>query len=278
MITQLISQVEPIPLHQPGTHQMWTDPYISKQLLEVHLNPDINLASRQAASIDATCQWITGQFDSVRGLELLDLGCGPGLYAERLSRSGFRVTGIDYSANSIAHARQSAMELKLDITYRQGSYLELELEENHYDVIILLYTDIGVLSPENRRLLLKKIRQALKPGGKFIFDVLHDRNIASQRTRPNWEIHQDGFWSPEPHLLLSDSRLYQDEKLILFQHQVITERGEHRLYRFWTQFFDEILLGQMLQDAGFNTIRHIHNLLHPFHEWDGENVLFTIAE
>jgi hypothetical protein len=34
-------------LYQKGTAVMWTDPYISKQLLDVHLNPNLDLASRK---------------------------------------------------------------------------------------------------------------------------------------------------------------------------------------------------------------------------------------
>jgi len=32
-----------------------------------------------------------------RGPEVLDLGCGPGLYASRLARLGHECTGIDYT-------------------------------------------------------------------------------------------------------------------------------------------------------------------------------------
>ena len=37
---------------------MRTDPYISKQLLEIHLNPELDLTSRKINSIEATVEWI----------------------------------------------------------------------------------------------------------------------------------------------------------------------------------------------------------------------------
>ncbi len=33
-------------LYEKGNFVMWTDPYISKQLLELHINPDHDIASR----------------------------------------------------------------------------------------------------------------------------------------------------------------------------------------------------------------------------------------
>ena len=45
-------------LYQQGTAVMWTDAYIAKQLLDVHLNPDVDLASRKKKTIESTVQWI----------------------------------------------------------------------------------------------------------------------------------------------------------------------------------------------------------------------------
>jgi SAM-dependent methyltransferase len=94
-------------VYSKGTAQMWVDEYISVRLLEVHLNPDIELASRKETTINKTVAWI---LDKVPGekLEILDLGCGPGLYAEKLASRGHRVTGMDFSANSIRYASAMA--------------------------------------------------------------------------------------------------------------------------------------------------------------------------
>jgi len=82
-IADLVAKTERPKLYEKGTSFMWTDKHISKQLLDVHLNPDIDLASRKKSSIEKTVDWI---LDTQRGkgiLNILDLGCGPGLYTER---------------------------------------------------------------------------------------------------------------------------------------------------------------------------------------------------
>ncbi len=86
---------------------MWTDEYISTQLLETHLNQATDLASRKESTISSTMEWILQKVPGNR-MSILDLGCGPGLYTERLAQKGHIVTGIDFSENSISHARKSA--------------------------------------------------------------------------------------------------------------------------------------------------------------------------
>ena len=51
----LMSDVKP---YDKGTATMWTDHHISKYLLDAHINPDINMASRKADSIDKIIQFI----------------------------------------------------------------------------------------------------------------------------------------------------------------------------------------------------------------------------
>jgi 2-polyprenyl-3-methyl-5-hydroxy-6-metoxy-1,4-benzoquinol methylase len=103
-------------------------------------------------------------------MSILDLGCGPGLYTEIMAERGHKVTGIDFSKNSIDYARNEAIRKNLDIKYVNQSYLDL-CEENMYDLIMMIFTDFGVLVPQERETLLQNIYRALKPGGTFVFDV-----------------------------------------------------------------------------------------------------------
>jgi hypothetical protein len=48
-------------LYTPGTAIMWTDKYISAQLLKIHLDKETDLASRKNSSIKKTVNWIAGR-------------------------------------------------------------------------------------------------------------------------------------------------------------------------------------------------------------------------
>lgn len=71
-------------LFEAGEPEFWNDPHISKSTLEAHLNPNHDAASRKPEIIDQTVlHWLSCGVIKP-GYKVLDLGCGPGLYAERL--------------------------------------------------------------------------------------------------------------------------------------------------------------------------------------------------
>jgi 2-polyprenyl-3-methyl-5-hydroxy-6-metoxy-1,4-benzoquinol methylase len=91
-------------------------------MLKAHLDPTWDAASRNHAFIAKSVDWITQIAPPMQYMKLLDLGCGPGLYAERFNTKGYEVTGIDYSHRSLDYARNSALQNGSDITYIYQDY------------------------------------------------------------------------------------------------------------------------------------------------------------
>ena len=210
IIKQLVDlQQKPAPF-TPGEPLFWDDPHISKQMLAVHLNPDIEAASRKAETIDRSVQWLIEILGLKTGASLLDLGCGPGLYASRFARAGFRVTGVDYSRRSIDYASNYAKENNLEIVYRYENYLNLT-DEDQYDAAFLIYGDFCPLSPEQRSMLLKNIYRALKPNGKFVLDVSTREHRMKHGNKNGWYAAESGFWKPGPHLVLEAGFDYPED-------------------------------------------------------------------
>jgi 2-polyprenyl-3-methyl-5-hydroxy-6-metoxy-1,4-benzoquinol methylase len=96
---------------QRSTEPFWDDEHISKGMLEAHLNPDWDVASRKHSLIDRSVQWLSSIIPA--GGKILDIGCGPGLYTKRLSDIGYDVTGMDYSKRSIAYAKSQDYKREL---------------------------------------------------------------------------------------------------------------------------------------------------------------------
>lgn len=263
-------------LYEKGNSVMWTDPHISKQLLHVHLNSELDLGSRKTKTIIGTVDWVL-ESTSKEQLSILDLGCGPGLYSEMLANKGHKVTGVDFSDNSISYARKEAAKKQLDITYLKENYLNIELKENSFDLVILIFTDFGPLLPKEREQLLRVIKKVLKPGGIFIFDVLNDKNIHNKISPKNWEISKGGFWNSKPYMALSDSFVYDEEKVILYQHLVLDEEEILKVYRFWTHFFSHDDLRNILQAHDFAKLSFHENVLPKSDLWNGDNVTFCKA-
>jgi SAM-dependent methyltransferase len=275
-IENIIHSSQKPKLYEKGNAIMWTDSYISEQILKIHLDPDIDLGSRKKTTINSTIEWILEKTLKDK-LNILDLGCGPGLYAEVFTKKGHNVTGVDFSKSSIIYAKKEAEKKNLDITYINDNYLELELQKNQFDLAMLIFTDFGTLLPDERNLLLRIIKEILKPGGIFIFDVLNDNNIENMLRPKNWEASRQGFWNDKPYLALSESFFYEEEKVILYQHITIDEQENINTYRFWNHFFSNSDLNNILLKHGFGDISFHNNVLPSGDGYKSEDVTFCRA-
>jgi 2-polyprenyl-3-methyl-5-hydroxy-6-metoxy-1,4-benzoquinol methylase len=264
-------------LYEKGNSVMWTDEYISKQLLGIHLNPELDLASRGQQSIDSTLEFIL-KLCSRSGLNILDLGCGPGLYAERLAEAGHHVTGVDFSESSIKYASDHARIKNLDIHYVCRDYLTLDYKDK-FDVVLLVYTDFGVLIPSERDKLLAIIHKALKSGGLFIFDVINDNNLEQKFSeQKSWDVEPGGFWRDSTYLALINGFHYADEKVFLQQHIIVDQSEQIRTYRFWTHYFERADIFKILGNNGFTNIEGFDNVLPHTDIWNGDNITFYKTE
>ena len=234
----------------PGEPLFWDDPHISAQMLAFHLDPQVDAASRNPETIDHSVLWIATRLGLQPGDAVLDLGCGPGLYASRLAGRGLRVTGVDYSRRSIAYASNYAREHGLDITYRYQNYLELA-DENQYEAALLIYGDFCPLSPGQRALLLQNVHRALKPGGQFVLDVTTRECRKCHGSRNGWRALESGFWKPDPHLLLEEGFDYPEQNIWLDQAVVIEENGKISVYRNWFQDYTPETITAELQAGCF---------------------------
>jgi SAM-dependent methyltransferase len=256
----------------PGEPLFWNDPHISKHMLKAHLNPAHDLASRRPETIDRSVDWLVKSLNIPQAAQVLDLGCGPGLYAERFARRGFHVTGVDYSRRSIDYAKQAAQQQGLSIHYRCQDYLNLE-EENQYDLALLIYGDFCPLSPDQRSRLLMNVSRALKPGGYFVLDVSTREHRTKHGMKNGWYAEEDGFWKPGLHLVLEQGFDYPEQDIYLDQAVVIEETGKITVYRMWFQDYNPQSISKELEGRGFTIESLWSDLcgahLEPDTEWIG---------
>ena len=250
IIGQMIElQKKPVP-YTPGEPMFWDDPHISKQMLAAHLDTTIDAASRRPEMIERSVQWLIDTLGLKPGASVLDLGCGPGLYASCLARAGLHVTGVDYSRRSIEYAIQFAGQNNLGITYRYENYLELK-DENRYDAALLIYGDFCPLNPDQRSRLLGNIQRALKPGGAFVLDVTTRECRKKHGSRNGWRAVQSGFWKPGPHLVLEQGFDYPEQSIWLDQFITLEADGKMTVYRNWFQDYTPQTISDELSAGGF---------------------------
>ena len=226
MIDTLFTFTKRPTLWQRSTEPFWDDEHISKGMLEAHLNPDWDAASRKHDFISKSVKWLSGIIPTKS--KILDIGCGPGLYTKRLSDIGYIVTGIDYSKRSIAYAKNQ--DSKTEYIYQ--NYLELDYN-NMFDAVILIYCDYAALTPDERKILINNVHKALKPGGIFILDVFTDKHFSMKQSKTSWTFYENGgFWSAEPHICLEATYLYENNTVAGEQIIIITNKGIKK-YLLW---------------------------------------------
>jgi len=235
--------------YEPSPAKFWDDEHISKGMLAAHLDPEVEAATRKLPFVRRSVQWIAATADPRRRPQLLDLGCGPGIYAELLTQAGFCVTGIDLSPRSVAYAQASAARNNLAINYVCRNYLELDCREA-FDVVTLIYCDFGVLNPADRKTLLGKIRQALRPGGRLIFDACTPAQYADRPETTDWSCCDGGYWSPAPYACFYSFYRY-DACRTFADRYVIVEANNFRCYNIWNHGFTADELRADLTGAGF---------------------------
>ncbi len=238
-------------LYAPSTSAFWDDEHISQYMLEAHLNPSLDAASRRPVFLDKSASWIAGIAPPNEYPALLDLGCGPGLYAERFNALGYSVTGVDYSKRSIAYAKEQAAKRGSAIEYLYQDYLTIDYSER-FDAVTLIYCDYAALPKDDRLALLQKIFRALKKGGKFFVDVYTPRK-RSEEGRAWLHNEHGGFFSAKPHILFETVWHYDGALTELHQYIVLTEEGT-KCHHIWDHFFTREALEEEICSAGFGAL------------------------
>jgi|TARA_B000000565_G_scaffold72798_1_gene51316 2-polyprenyl-6-hydroxyphenyl methylase/3-demethylubiquinone-9 3-methyltransferase len=111
----------------------------------------------------------------LKGLDILDIGCGGGILSEALSQKGANVTAIDLADGPLEVAKIRQKQSKLDIKYKKMSTSELVNEGHKYDVITCLEMLEHVPDPAE---IVKDCADLTKSGGHLFFSTIN-RNLKS---------------------------------------------------------------------------------------------------
>ena len=113
----------------------WWDPDGPMRPLH-HLN-----RPRLAYSRDRLCRHFgrpAADLRPLRGLRLLDVGCGGGLLSEPMARLGAEVVGVDAAAENVAVAALHAERGGLEIDYRQAGAEDLAAAGERFDLVLAM--------------------------------------------------------------------------------------------------------------------------------------------
>ena len=116
----------------------------------------------------------------------LDCPCGVGRIAVPLAKKGIRVVGVDFMQPFLDELDTKAKRLRLPITTVRSDMRRIRFN-NQFDACGNLWTSVGFFSKESDNLqVIKKMFQALKPGGKFVVQTINRDYIVSHFAPAIW--------------------------------------------------------------------------------------------
>jgi 2-polyprenyl-6-hydroxyphenyl methylase/3-demethylubiquinone-9 3-methyltransferase len=125
--------------------------YIRKQILEQF--PNVN-----------------NSISILKGLDVLDIGCGGGILSEPLHRLGAKVTAVDASDKNISIAKEHAKIQNLNINYICTTAEDLAKKNLQFDIVLCLEIIEHVANPSH---FIESCSKMLKPGGLFFISTIN---------------------------------------------------------------------------------------------------------
>jgi SAM-dependent methyltransferase len=250
----------------------WGDPAFSERMLREHLSQDHELASRRLSTMEAQVErlirWmalgpaaggLAGRELGAR-LRLLDMTCGPGLFAHAFARRGVSVTGVDIAPAAIRHARE--ITAGMDAIFIESDVRTMDLPEAAFDAAVYLYGQCEVARPEELAAILARVRRSLRPGAPLALEVRVVSAI-SREAGTAWHTGVDGLFGPGVQLVLTERGWDAEARATVERHHVLSATTGHLTVLGVTARALEIPeLQAILAEAGFPNVE-----VHP--GWDG---------
>jgi SAM-dependent methyltransferase len=143
---------------------------------------------RSVEGLDGAAEWpaLRALLPDVRGLRVLDLGCGFGWFCRWARTQGAaHVLGLDVSERMLARARATTDDPT--ITYERADLESVTLPLAAFD---LVYSSLALHYVERLDRLIAEVHAALIAGGNLVFSVEHP--IYTAHSAPQWSVDAAG--------------------------------------------------------------------------------------
>ena len=177
---------------------------------------------------------------------ILDLACGAGRHTISLRNEGYKIVGLDASANLLKIGKQREAGVMLVC----GDMHFLPFREKTFSAVISMDTSIGYLPTEKEDAeSLAEARRVLKKGGVFLVDVFNRLNLITKyqdkaQLTKNFEYHS---------FRLQQKRQLSENGKMLCDTWIIHDKpvGETRVFKHIVRLYDFNQLSGLLESVCF---------------------------
>lgn len=203
----------------------WGDPEVSRRLLHEHLDQDHDGASRREVVVDAHVRRLLRLLPPAPA-RVLDAACGPGLYAVRLARAGYRVTAVDIGPAVVRHAGRLAREAGVDdrVDARRADLRTWQPTER-FDAVLLIYHVLEAFERRAQPVLLRRLRDTLRDDASPLIVEMRIRPDQPDGRISSWEVVPSSLLSDSPHLLLVETLHDRGTNVFILRETAVFDDG-----------------------------------------------------
>ena len=179
------------------------------------------------------------------GSRVLDLACGHGRIANRLSRRGARVTGLDATDSFLDLARAEAAAEGLDVAYVLGDARDLS-SLGRFDAVVSWFTSFRYFDDTQNQQVLRQAFGSLVAGGRLLIELNHKDALMLRHTSTSITRAAEA--------MMIDERSFDPLTSRSICIRTIVRDGQVRTARFFTRVFSFVELRDWMLRAGFRSV------------------------
>lgn len=200
-------------------------------------------------------QFVINEVGNLNGKHILDIGCATGELSFQLANSGASVIGIDINQDLLKRAKKSKAHSKLHFQF--GNMLELENDFNleQFDAVLCFgNTLVHLPTIDLISEILKGVFAVLKPGGKFLMQILNYDYILDE------QVSELPLIETENIRFIRNYRFEKNNPLVRFETQLEIKREEITVSNKTSLFaLKSKDLNDLLEEAGFQNVQFFSN-------------------
>jgi SAM-dependent methyltransferase len=218
---------------------------------------------------------------TTKGL-VLDLCCGTARHSIWLSKEGYRIIGLDLSANLLRIAREKAAEAHVNVPLVRGDMRYLPFKPEAFSAVASMDTSFGYLRSESEDLqTLAETARALVADGLLLIDIFNREHLIWNRKRKQHRHFHNSFvrlqraavplfrgflapiflrlfrWKDYPSFCMLQHRTLSDDGERLDDSWIIYDKKKKLIKRFHhsVRLYSSERLEALLAEAGFQVVK-----------------------
>jgi SAM-dependent methyltransferase len=223
----------------PERKHVWYEEFFSDDYLRTVRTPS-------PRALMTECNFIVDVLGIEPGTTLLDVGCGLGLHDIDLAQRGALVVGLDLSVSMLARATDEAQERGLPINFLHGDMRDMTFD-GAFDTALCWGTTFGYFDDESNWKVLRRIHDALRPGGKMLLDVVNRDFLIRSQPNSVW-FEGDGC------VCMEETRVNPISSRLEVRRNVMLDDGSQRDATYSLRVYSLHELGQLVNKAGFRVL------------------------